>query len=325
MADSESRADSDGRQLLGHHLRGEEGSAVCAVCRRPIALTRVGQVRVHGPVGNRCPGSRSFPAVAAVPLPSIATSSDVRSSALPSESNPDFHQYSSAPIIKRVPKSSRHLAATKLSRILEDIVERNTEDAWSRLFKFPYRCLARLSRGGQRHSLATSVNRQLQEEADKPVPQLGRQRGRRATDDPLSDVRKCVSSKLEEGDFRGAVRIACSEDSIADINSVDTIRALSEKHPPRYDDSCVPQQSALFNSSSPSLNFSNVEVRAICSFPRGSAGGPDGLRPQHLLDLTSASAERGGVVLLSALASFMSHVVNGNTPDFIQPYFLVPV
>ena len=107
---------------------------------------------------------------------------------------------------------------------------------------------------------------------------------------------------------------------------MDTIRALSEKHPPRYVDSCVPQWSALFSSFSPYLNFSNAEVlRAIRSFPRGSAGGPNGLRPQHLLDMTSASTERGGVVLLSALASFTSHVANGNTPDFIQPYFLVPV
>ena len=104
--------------------------------------------------------------------PSQATSSDVHSPALSGKSKPVFHQYSNAPIIKRVPKSSRHLAATKLSRILDDIVERNTVDAWSRLFKFPLWCLAWPSRAGQRHSLATAVNRQLQVEADKPVPQL---------------------------------------------------------------------------------------------------------------------------------------------------------
>ena len=73
-------------------LRGEEGSAVCAVCRRSIALTRAGQVRVHGPVGNRCLVSRSLPTVAAVPRPSLATSSDVRFPAR--ESKPVFHQFS---------------------------------------------------------------------------------------------------------------------------------------------------------------------------------------------------------------------------------------
>ena len=130
-----------------------------------------------------------------------ATRSDVRSPALSSESKPVFHQYSSATIIKRVTKSSRHLAATKLLCILDDIVERNMVDAWSQLFKFPYRCLARLSRAGQRHSLATAVNRQLQDEADKPVPQFGRQGGSWVTDDPLNYIRKRISSKLEVGDF----------------------------------------------------------------------------------------------------------------------------
>ena len=70
------------------------------------------------------------------------------------------------------------------------------------------------------------MNRQLQVEADKPVPQLnfGRQGGSRVTDDPLGSVSR---PKLEMGDFRGAVRIACSEDSIADINSVNTIMQSS--------------------------------------------------------------------------------------------------
>ena len=60
---------------------------------------------------------------------------------------------------------------------------------------------------------------------------------------------------------------------------------------------------------------------AIRSFPRGSAGGPDGIHPQHLSDLTSASAERGGRELLSALTSFCNFVVSGLTPPFSQPIF----
>ena len=37
---------------------------------------------------------------------------------------------------------------------------------------------------------------------------------------------------------------------------------------------------------------------AICSFPWGSAGGPDALRPQHLKDMISKSALGGGQMLL---------------------------
>ena len=60
-------------------------------------------------------------------------------------------------------------------------------------------------------------------------------------------------------------------------------------------------------------------MQAIRSFPCNSAGGPDGLRPQHLVDMTSASAERGGRELLTTLSSFILHILEGNTPSSIQP------
>ena len=44
-------------------------------------------------------------------------------------------------------------------------------------------------------------------------------------------------------------------------------------------------------------------VRAILSFPKGSAGGPDGLRPHHLQDMTSTSAGSGGLHQLGAHGS----------------------
>ena len=51
-------------------------------------------------------------------------------------------------------------------------------------------------------------------------------------------------------------------------------------------------------------------LRAIRSFPSG----PDGLRPQHLLDLTSASAGQDGKALLGAVTSFTNLVLAGDTP-----------
>ena len=102
---------------------------VFAICRRSVALTKAGQVCVHGPIDNRCLGSRSLPTVAALSRPSQAINSDERSPAHLSESKPIFHHYSRSPIIKRVPKSSHHFAAIKLSRILDDIVECNMVDA----------------------------------------------------------------------------------------------------------------------------------------------------------------------------------------------------
>ena len=57
------------------------------------------------------------------------------------------------------------------------------------------------------------------------------------------------------------------------------------------------------------------------SFPNGSAGGPDGLHPQHLKDLTGASAMGGGKELLRALTAFVNHILQGKVPLSIQSSF----
>jgi len=59
--------------------------------------------------------------------------------------------------------------------------------------------------------------------------------------------------------------------------------------------------------------------RAALSFPAGSAGGPDGLRPQHLLDLLLSN--ESGPELLSALTAFVNLVLAGGCPARVAPIF----
>ena len=135
--------------------------------------------------------------------------------------------------------------------------------------------------------------------------------------DPKQLMAKRVSMKLGEGDYKGAVRIVCSEDTIADITD-ETISALQEKHPGMHPESRIPSPPEEFI---PLPDVSEEEVAsAIRAFPRGSAGGPDGIRPQHLLDLTSNSAERGGKDLLHALTAFANFVLRGDIPTFTKRY-----
>ena len=103
-----------------------------------------------------------------------------------------------------------------------------------------------------------------------------------------------------------------------DLNE-ETLSALHVKHPPLHPDSSFPVPLEI----PPSLfSLSEKEVvTAIRSFPCGSAGGPDGLRPQHLKDLTSESAERDGRELIRALSSFIFHILEGNTLVAVQPFF----
>ena len=62
--------------------------------------------------------------------------------------------------------------------------------------------------------------------------------------------------------------------------------------------------------------------KAICSFPCASAAGPDGLRPQHLEDMTGAAAGEGGRLLLQALTSFINLVLQGKVAQPARHFFL---
>ena len=69
---------------------------------------------------------------------------------------------------------------------------------------------------------------------------------------------------------------------------------------------------------SQTLHFvSNGFVDAINT----AKGGPDGLLPQHLKDMTGASAESGGPVLLSALTSLVNIILQGKVPSAVRPLF----
>ena len=59
---------------------------------------------------------------------------------------------------------------------------------------------------------------------------------------------------------------------------------------------------------------------ALRSFPDGSSGGPDGLRPKHLLDLCNCKAT--GQSLLTAISSLMNLLLEGKChPDVIPILF----
>ena len=160
-------------------------------------------MRVHGPLSNRCGGSGMSPSSTA---PANRESSSVVQDGPPSQTptSPDLHlRPSSVRIVKRIPRSSRHLAATKLAGILGEVTDNNDISSWTRLSTFSSCCLALPKRGGQRWSLATAINAQLRDESELPTQPPHQSSEPRFTRDPLSSLAKRVSSKLEEGDFKG--------------------------------------------------------------------------------------------------------------------------
>ena len=136
----------------------------------------------------------------------------------------------------------------------------------------------------------------------------------------MSDLARRVSIKLEEGDIKGAVRLASSEDSIAG-ESNSTIAALVSRHPPSHPET-VPVPPPDDKDLADALVVSEQFIRQVIRcFPNGSAGGPDGLRPQHLCDLTGTSAGEGGILLIQALTCFVNHVLAYGTPEHVKPFF----
>ena len=123
-----------------------------------------------------------------------------------------------------------------------------------------------------------------------------------------------VSSKLEEGNYKGAVRLACSEDTMADHSDI-TLSALRLKHPPPHPESNIVQQD--FDNPLPFPVDLELITKSIASFPNGSGGGSDGLLPQHLKDLSSQSAGDGAHLLLQALVGLLTLILEGRTPRAI--------
>ena len=176
--------------------------------------------------------------------------------------------------------ASRDHAARKLATILDQIVLNNNTASWDRLFSFAPRCLRVPRRGGHRRSLASHVNAMLREESDPPdsIPEERSHRQHRGQDpqDPPQNLAARVAAKLEEGDIKGAIRLASSEDTIAGPNP-GTLSALKEKHPPPKSSPGSSRDPSPVVSIAPPIQVSSEEVaKAICSFPCGSAGGPGG-------------------------------------------------
>ena len=77
------------------------------------------------------------------------------------------------------------------------------------------------------------------------------------------------------------------------------------------------RRSAPNGSASASLQVSSVDIRrAISSFPNGSAGGLDGIRPQHLKDLLLGRTNDDPLLL--AITDLINALLDGKVPAHVR-------
>ena len=152
----------------------------CSVFHREMPITKLGMIRIHGPVTNRCLGLSN-------PLLQAPGSSDrIVNSAI--KLNPP-----NIKILKGIPRAAHDLAARRLAPIIDDVVRENSTSCWDRLFRFSVRCL-------QAQTLM------IREEGD-PDQHPSSNRPHRPSQESWESLAARISSKLEEGDFKGAVRL----------------------------------------------------------------------------------------------------------------------
>lgn len=228
--------------MISKKMADEQNAAVCSVCLRSICLTSAGVVRSHGPVSRRCQGSGRPPRArsgngstgggqpcgkspSSPPSPTSQLVSSLPQGQGQGAVATDFTDLPEVRVLRRIPKAAREQCSLKLASILEDVVGMKNVQSWSRLFRFATTCLRQPSRGDTHQSLASKIKAQVREEVPprgRCKPGLPRKKTHR---DPLESLARQVSRKIDDGDLRGAIRLASSEDMLAD-HSVSTFAAL---------------------------------------------------------------------------------------------------
>ena len=178
--------------------------------------------------------------------------------------------------------------------------------------------LAKPPHSGHKHNATAIIKKRISLLTDSsvvPAPagetaQVVQPRRPRGSEESLAAA---VSAKIEQGNLKAAVRILCSDEKPAPDNEA-TLRSLGAKHPPAPLDRCP--FPPLSNNS---LVVSVAEVlEAIRSFPNGSSGGMDGVKPQHLKDLVSSDDASNS--LIPAITDFVNLLLAGSCPTEIRQY-----
>ena len=130
-----------------------------------------------------------------------------------------------------------------------------------------------------------------------------------------------MTEKLEEGDVREDIRIAASDDTLARPDEK-TLDALRTKHPPRKPAANDAHLLPDLENNKPSLVVQEcAKIDAIKSFPAGSSGSIDGLRPQHLKDMISVQNDKASVKLVARLTEFANLCLSDKVSQSIR-YFM---
>ena len=240
-------------------------------------------------------------------------------------------------ILKYVPSASRAPFTQALADVISEINKNSTALNWLRLFLMPALVLAKpKERNGSRRrtSLSSSINKQIvefnlarnilqildliQKRKGTVNPEQGQGSGRprKATRSDDEKFASLINEMLDDGNVRGAVRIASSTDVFAPP-SPENLTIIRSKHPTT---GVSDQQPFPNDQASPKIHVDPDDVlREVRNFPKGSAGGLSGLRPQHLKDCLLSKSLASSRRLLLAITEMCNDLLAGDCIEEVRP------
>ena len=225
-------------------------------------------------------------------------------------------------LIGNIPRGARITAADALNDLINDVIRSNTTLSWSRLLCFAYHGLQKPKKEKptpNSPSLVTKIKNQILafKNSDFPPARFPFESRNKNTRPKSKEVLKIrVDAKFAENDLRGAIRELSSEDTLAPDND-ETVAKLKERHPAAPEGISIPPAPENDEAHIP-VTVDSVKT-AILSFPAGSAGGPDGLKPGHLKNMIGAA--EAGNRLLESITKLVNLVLKKEIPVEIRPIF----
>ena len=311
----------------------------CAVCWDSFKIQKKdGTLHKHGRGGAKgacCPGSYRPPAAISQQPNAYATqtSNPADRNNVPTTSTAAAHD--SSPIIidsrpsvlnhpkwvglmTRVPKAARANCAQLFTTLLKNIVATpNNNESWNDLLLFGSTILVKPKRGGKTRNLASIINKRVaawkgDSSASTVEDKSQHRKINRSGED--SQLAAAITSKIQAGNMRAAIRLLCSDDKPAPTTA-ETLEKLKMKHPdapPDRKTPCDPTGNTRFVSFQ--VEAEDVH-KSLKTFPAGSSGGPDGLTPQHLLDMIAGAPDEK---LLEAVTDFTNVLLSGKLSTTIR-------
>lgn len=235
-----------------------------------------------------------------------------------------FLQY---PTVSHIPRSARLCFADKFEFYLENLVLNPTNViAWLDFLFFPLLGL-RKPKAQQECSLAKCIKQQIldfQGFVSDEIPVTGKTTTKKVNSKKPNkkNFATNISSKINEGNVKGAVKYLLSEDSLAEV-STPNAKILENKHPKALTE--IHSDVLALNELALSVSPLDV-ITQMMKFPNGSAHGLDGLKPQHLKDMFHIKGDTKyselewlPSSLLTKYTTLINLILAGKVPAEIKP------